>query len=105
VLVDGDGSKRALDAPDFAIEPQRWWTSPRTGARYPSGWRLTAPSVGLKLDVRPLIEDQELNVSVAYWEGAVGVEGEVGGAAVSGWGYAELTGYAEGAGPVPGSAR
>ncbi len=35
-----------------------------------------------------------MNVSYAYWEGAVGVTGLVGGKPVTGSGYVELTGYA-----------
>jgi predicted secreted hydrolase len=38
--------------------------------------------------------DQELNVSYAYWEGAVNVTGSLGEQAVTGSGYVELTGYA-----------
>jgi len=40
------------------------------------------------------LADQELNISYGYWEGAVNVNGSLGGQAVTGRGYVELTGYA-----------
>ena len=39
--------------------------------------------------------DQELDVSVRYWEGAVRIEGTVDGETVSGHGYVEMTGYGD----------
>jgi predicted secreted hydrolase len=39
--------------------------------------------------------DQELNVSYAYWEGAVAVTGTRNAAVVIGGGYVELTGYSK----------
>jgi predicted secreted hydrolase len=105
VLMDAEGSKTQLDAEEFTIEPNGWWTSDETGARYPSRWRLEAPALGLDLRVRSLVPDQELNVSVAYWEGAVSVEGELEGGPTSGRGYAELTGYADAGSPVSAASR
>lgn len=90
-LINGDGSTRRLGPKDFHIEPSGSWTSPQTGARYPSGWRLSLP--GLKLRVTPRLQDQELPLSFSYWEGAVAVSGEQG--APGGQGYVELTGYGE----------
>jgi predicted secreted hydrolase len=46
------------------------------------------------LEIVPLLPDQELNVSYAYWEGAVGITGERATSPVEGNGYVELTGYA-----------
>jgi len=48
----------------------------------------------LRLDVTPLVADQELDVSFRYWEGAVAVSGSKRGESVGGFGYVELTGYA-----------
>lgn len=98
-LVLADGRTQSLTAQDLTIEPRSHWTSPRSKARYPQRWRITAPSVGLSLDVRSLLADQELNTShstrVTYWEGAVSATGQAQGAAVTGRGYVEMTGYAE----------
>jgi predicted secreted hydrolase len=72
---------------DFTLTPLSWWTSPHSGVRYPIAMRLTIPSAALTLEVRPLLQDQELQTSVRYWEGAVDSTG------VPGAGYLELTGY------------
>jgi predicted secreted hydrolase len=52
-------------------------------------WRLTAPTVGLDLQVQAAFDDQLMDHAVRYWEGAVTVSGSD-----RGQGYLELTGYA-----------
>lgn len=98
-LVLADGQSQPLSAQDLTIEPLAHWTSPRSNARYPQRWRLSAPSLGLNLEVASLLADQELNTAhstrVIYWEGAVSATGQIHGAPVTGRGYVELTGYAE----------
>ncbi len=94
-LVLPDGSVRPLSPEDVRIEPLGSWRSPKSGARYPSRWRVLLPSVGLELAVVPRTADQELRTVVRYWEGAVGVRGTSGGKPVEGEGYVELTGYGE----------
>lgn len=89
-----DGARSALGWSDFQLEVLDWWTSPETGVRYPSGWRLRIPGDQLDLQIEPLVRDQELRLSVLYWEGAVQVEGTRGSTPISGRGYVELTGYA-----------
>jgi predicted secreted hydrolase len=54
---------------------------------------LSVPSQALELEIVPLINDQELNVSYRYWEGAVKVTGTKQGRPISGQGYVELAGY------------
>ena len=51
--------------------------------------RVAVPAAGVRLEVRPLLQDQELRLSVVYWEGAV----EAVGGGLTGSGYLELTGY------------
>lgn len=94
-VIFPDGSTRELAAGDWQLEVLDHWTSPRSGAEYPAGWRITIPALDLELTGRPLLADQELNVSTTYWEGATAFEGQRGGAPISGQGYVELTGYAE----------
>lgn len=94
-LVGADGDVRSLDRDAFFIEVLDTWRSPRTGAGYPAGWRLTVPEHGLDLVVTPLLADQELSTFIRYWEGAVEVAGTVDGRPTSGRGYVELTGYTE----------
>jgi predicted secreted hydrolase len=88
-----DGAKVRLAADDFLLAPLASWTSPRGGV-YPSRWRLDVPSLGLSLEIEPQLVDQELPLSVRYWEGAVAVRGVSAGRPVAGRGYVELTGYA-----------
>lgn len=92
-LVYPDGSTRALKREDFTIAVTGTWKSPHSGAEYPAGWQLSAPEIGMELRLTPAFADQELNLSNAYWEGAVLVEGRLLGEAASGRGYVELTGY------------
>ncbi|MCG8348496.1 MAG: carotenoid 1,2-hydratase [Chloroflexales bacterium] len=93
LFVASDGMTRSLGPADVAIETLDTWRSPRSGAEYPARWRLTLPVEGLTLDIEPYLADQEVPVSVIYWEGAVRVTGEQGGEPVQGNGYVELTGY------------
>ena len=92
VLVDAKGTVQRLGADDLQISVQDHWTSP-TGAVYPAHWTLVHRSSLFQLDVRPVLANQELTVSVQYWEGAVDVRGRHRGKPVRGWGYVELTGY------------
>ena len=94
-LVRPDGSTRRLVREDVEIEVLDSWQSPLGGSPYPSQWRFSIPSVGLDVRIEPYIENQELDVSLRYWEGAVRVEGTSNGRPVSGSGYVELTGYAD----------
>mgnify|MGYP005832942635 CR=1 FL=1 len=93
-FIAPDGQPTRLSRDDFALSVTDTWRSPRSGAVYPSGWTLEAPSLDLSLRIRPYLRDQELNVSYTYWEGAVRIEGERAGQPVQGNGYVELTGYA-----------
>lgn len=97
-FILADGTSRGLALRDVTVEARTHWTSPRSGARYPQQWKVTAPSIGLDLEVSSLLPDQELqtpiSTQVTYWEGAVKATGRSGGTPVSGGGYVELTGYA-----------
>jgi predicted secreted hydrolase len=96
-FVRADGTSIPLERSDFTIEESATWRSERTGFVYPSRWTITAPRVGLSLEIVPTLADQELDVrgstGVVYWEGSVTVEGLRIGAPVAGRGYVELTGY------------
>jgi predicted secreted hydrolase len=94
-LVAADGTTRHLDRDAFVIEVAGTWRSPRTGSEYPARWTITVPTAGLTLRLEPHLADQELDLSYAYWEGAVRATGERDGRPVSGNGYVEMTGYAE----------
>ncbi len=92
-LVAPDGSTRRLLPDEVRIETADTWRSPRSGAVYPSRWRFAIPAARLLLEVTPYLRDQELDLSVRYWEGAVAVTGTGAGRPITGDGYVELTGY------------
>lgn len=88
-LVDAGGLARPLGAEEVEIQVLDHWRSPR-GTRYPGRWRLRVPAEDLDLLIEPVLADQELALSVRYWEGAVRVSGSA-----AGRGYVELAGYAD----------
>lgn len=92
-IILEDGTVVPLTLEEVQVEVLDSWTSPKTGSIYPSGWRLSVPSEEIELTVTPIMPNQELNVSVVYWEGAVTVEGTIAGEPITGRGYVELTGY------------
>ena len=94
VLVETDGQARLLRWNEVELQPFGEWVSPYTGDRYPSGWRLRLLAENLDLTVTPKVADQEMRLTVRYWEGAVAVSGRAGNRAVSGQGYLEMTRYA-----------
>ncbi|HEY0393929.1 MAG TPA: lipocalin-like domain-containing protein [Candidatus Elarobacter sp.] len=99
-LIERGGGVRYLRSADVIAQAQGTWTSPHSGAVYPSGWRVRVPPAGLDVLLTPLVRDQELaNLveGVSYWEGAVDVADATTGRHL-GQGYVELTGYA---GAVP----
>jgi predicted secreted hydrolase len=99
MLIDRHGVSTPLRVQDVRVDVVERWPSPRGGV-YPARWRLTVPALDLALDIKPLLSEQELMVSVRYWEGAVDVSGGERGRALRGVGYAELTGYAPAGGGV-----
>jgi predicted secreted hydrolase len=93
-LVDAAGRRNRLGRDDVELTPIDYWTSPLRGTRYPIAWRLRVPSEQIALEVRPFAPNQELNLSVRYWEGAVSGSGTgPGGDQVTADGYLELAGY------------
>lgn len=79
---------------DVAIAVTDYWDSAR-GGTYPAAWNIDIPARDISLEVRPVLDDQELLTTVRYWEGAVDVAGRQGEQRLTGRGYVELTGYAD----------
>ena len=92
-LILPAGERIALSVHEFKLEPRRWWTSPKTGVRYPVAWSIDIPSLELSLEIAPRLDGQELDLSVRYWEGAVLAKGRLNATPVVGQGYLELAGY------------
>ncbi len=80
---------------DVVFEPRRFWTSPRTRARYPVEWSVRTPAG--RHTVRAVIDPQELDsrqsTGTVYWEGLSDLLDERGQRV--GRGYLEMTGYAQ----------
>ena len=97
--IDTTGKDVILLPTEIQVKSIDTWFSKMTGITYPSGWYLDVNSSQLQaiLTVKPLLKDQELIVKPStgniYWEGAVNVQGELGGSTIDGQGYVELTGY------------
>jgi predicted secreted hydrolase len=93
-LVESDGSVTRLSREQVQIDVSRTWQSSQSGAEYPAAWRISIPSQDIVLEIEPWLPDQEMRLSVTYWEGAVRISGTSRGVDVSGNGYIEMTGYA-----------
>ena len=91
--VDVNGSATNLGVGDFNLTSTKFWQSPSTKANYPVEWRLQIPRLNLELMITPRVENQELNLSVVYWEGAIKLRGQREHKPIDGVGYMELTGY------------
>jgi predicted secreted hydrolase len=87
-LVEQDGSVHRLLPGQVMLTPLRYWQAD-DGTRYPVDWRLQVAEFQLDLEVRASLDDQLMDHSVHYWEGAVDVSGSH-----RGQGYLELSGYA-----------
>lgn len=96
-FVSADGDQVRLVAADLVLTPGRTWRSAETGAVYPVEWTVEVPRIELSLEVRPLLDPQEVvsdhGYTPVYWEGAVEYRGQRGGRKVAGKGYLEMTGY------------
>jgi predicted secreted hydrolase len=98
-IIFPDGTCQHLTLKEFQIEALDHWKGAKSGATYPSGWKISVPHQKIELTLVPAVKDQELvtrqSTRVTYWEGSVKVDGKCGNDPVKGEGYAELTGYAK----------
>ena len=98
-IIFPDGTYQHLPKNEFQIEVLDHWKSPKSGAVYPSKWRVRVPGHQIDLTISPTVKDQELitkeSTRVTYWEGSVKVDGKYRDGPIKGVGYVELTGYAE----------
>jgi predicted secreted hydrolase len=96
-FVDAEGRATHLSREDFRLDATGRWTSPHTGATYPSGWRLAVPRFRIDVSIMPTLKDQELDTRgttmIVYWEGSCAVAGRHGDSDAAGRAYVELVGY------------
>jgi predicted secreted hydrolase len=93
LLLRGDVTSFRCVMNQMKLKPKDFWQSPVTHARYPVGWSVSVPDLGLNLELTTPVQNQELDVGVRYWEGCIRVKGYREGVPVTGVGYLELTGY------------
>jgi predicted secreted hydrolase len=96
-FVEKNGAAHHLRYNEFSMKPLSTWLSPQTATRYPATWRVRLPGRHIDLQLTPTVSAQELittrSTNLTYWEGSVVIKGTAGGAAITGQGYIELTGY------------
>ena len=86
---------QVFDAQAVVFTPERFWSSPHSGARYPVQWQVQTPAGAF--GVHALLDPQELDSSgstgAIYWEGLCDLVDSAGHRV--GRGYLEMTGYAK----------
>lgn len=90
--MDAKGIKTEILQNDITLNILNTWKS-TDGILYPSGWKMSLPKWDAELEIIPMVKDQELKLTVRYWEGLVKITGTLKGKPVTGKGYVELTGY------------
>jgi predicted secreted hydrolase len=92
--VLSNGLKENLKPEEMILRQTGEWKN-KDNKVYPSSWTLNIPSRKIELTIIPVVKNQELNVSVKYWEGSVLIDGTYRTDKIKGSGYVELTGYAD----------
>lgn len=94
-IIDPGGNKENLGPGEVTLEVVDSWRSPHSKAEYPSGWILRIPGRNIDLRLETAFPDQEMNISVRYFEGVIKLSGEMNGEDITGNGFIEMTGYGE----------
>lgn len=92
-LISPEGKKTTINPSDVKLNVQDRWESPHSKSVYPSSWKMEIPKFDLTLNMSPLFPDQEMDVSVRYYEGTLSVSGAMNGEQITGNGFIEMTGY------------
>ncbi len=96
--INAEGELVPIPKSEYTIEELDQWKSPKSGAVYPMGWRISLPRYDANLRIAPAFKNQEMDTTrytgAYYWEGAIRISGKWKGAETRGKGYAELVGYA-----------
>ena len=89
--IAADTSTVNLSLKDVALTPLKYWQATNR-AYYPIAWELNYPAIKGRWRVEAVVDDQLMETSVLYWEGAVRVI-DLESDQVVGQGYLELSGY------------
>ncbi len=93
-FIGPDGIIENIGKGDIQLEVLDYWNT-SDGYEYPSGWLIKSEKMKLELTIEPVMRDQENNFFFRYWEGSVKISGYIDNEPVNGYGYVELTGYAQ----------
>ncbi|HTU74370.1 MAG TPA: lipocalin-like domain-containing protein [Trebonia sp.] len=91
-VLEPDGTEHIVAVEPLASRTSGFVTSPTTGQRYGSQWRVVIPALHASLTVRAIPELQEIQALGGIYEGDAAVTGEYGGRPVTGLAYAEQLG-------------
>lgn len=81
-----------LSLADFRFTKLNSWESDSSKITYPSGWTLTIPSAHYRLEIVPVLSDQEIvALDSTYWGGQSLIVGEKDGDLITGYAYVELS--------------
>lgn len=94
-IIDPQGNKVNFKPGDVTLEVLDTWKSPHSKAEYPSQWNLNIPDKNIELSLSTVFSDQEMDVSVRYYEGVLSIKGTMDGDTIYGNGFIEMTGYGE----------
>lgn len=98
-FIDQNGQSLHLSKDEFSFEVLETYTSQKSGATYPSRWRVRVPKLAFEATLVPTVQDQEQlteeSTRITYWEGSVRITGTRDAQPITGKGYVELTGYAK----------
>ncbi|MFI1708756.1 lipocalin family protein [Streptomyces griseoruber] len=91
LVLQPDGTHTLAEA-TLAPDRSTLWTSPHTGKKYPTRWKITIPGEHATLNVKVYANDQELTVPGPRYQGGAAVTGTYDHHPVTGTTYVELTG-------------
>ncbi len=92
LIVSSDSTTTKLDTGDIVLTVLNTWKS-TTGVVYPIKWQAEVVPLGKTLIIEAAFNQQELDLSTRYWEGAVNIYDEQNTDEIIGTGYLEMTGY------------
>ena len=90
VEIDPEGKATEIPIENIDLDITRWWRSD-TGSNYPVAGVIHRKDTNKSIVFEPLVDDQLLDLTVRYWEGAISLTDSNQNAI--GRGYMELTGY------------
>ena len=95
LIVNGDSSTVKLGTGDIVLTVLDTWKS-STGVTYPLKWQAEVVPMGKTFIVEAAFNQQELDLSTRYWEGAVNIYDSQDEDEIIGTGYLEMTDTSKG---------